>query len=228
MPKASTLAVVFCVLTFNVRQANGQEQAGRAYASGSMSLMWQADAARIAATPGGGGVGVFVPGGTTVGWSATLGGMLTPLISTELEIASTGRMSLPLLAGTAGNRPGERIRQDLFIGGHVRWHVLGSSARHVEPVVGIVAVERRAWIRITAPSTQPGVLPRTDIPTPSAFGVSVGVDGRFGNRRMAFVPTFRLRFSGNGVAGDEFKAFYPGGGLPRVTVSYGGGVRYDF
>ncbi len=171
---------------------------------------------------------VAAPGGATVGWMAAAGVFVARGLSLEGELSSTSVMRArePSRYGMTYNEE----RRDRFFAANVRFHIPAGVGVRLEPLVGLVLIKHERWSQTeytrywAAPGQEVVVGPRVRQDLPSRAGLTAGIDLRMGGRRMAVVPSLRIRIAGTG---EEILSAYPGG-FPRWTISPGVSARVDF
>ena len=171
---------------------------------------------------------VTAPGGATEGWMVAAGVFVAHGLSLEGEVSSTGVMKArePSRYGMTFNEE----RRDRFFAVNVRFHIASNGRVRLEPLVGLVMVRHERWSQTeysrywATPEQEVVVGPRVRQDLPTRAGLTAGIDLRVGGRRLAFMPSFRIRFAG---VGEEIVSAYPGG-FPRWTVSPGVSARVDF
>jgi hypothetical protein len=174
---------------------------------------------------------VTAPGGTTVGWSVGGGVFVSPVLSLESEMLSTGMMTArePSRYFFTYNEE----RRDRFIGGNIRFHLSSRSPVHLEPVAGLCLIHHQGWVtterQVFLPQEHIEIDPRFEKNLPDSLGLTLGTDLRIGGRRFAVMPSFRfVRQIYGGEEGDfTLGSNYPGG-YPRNTFSGGLAARIDF
>lgn len=213
----TAVAVVACLTAAPVL---GQERPGSFYAGASATAPYQrGERGEISTTY------VTAPGGWTVGWAALAGVFVSPWLSAEVELSSTGVM-----------RATERSRYDMTFWEERRDNVLSVNARlhfhprsrlDIEPVVGFLAVSGEQWTKteVAHPWAPAYVTPREHVDMTTVAGFSVGLDCRIGGRHLAVVPSFRWQVVFRGDVGVDR---YPDSGLPVSTFRPAVGIRYDF
>lgn len=177
--------------------ATAQEHAGSVYVAAGVSFPHQAG-------PQGGKSSFSAPGGNTVGWLVGGGVFVSPRVSIEGEISSTGVMT-----STQSSRGSvfDGDRCDRFISLAVKGHLPLRRAVRLEPVGGIVLIEPAdpsiLYSRYEGPLLNrlvPSVKYKVDLA--SSVGFLFGGDLRIGGRHLAFVPALRIAYTGvsHGVA----------------------------
>jgi hypothetical protein len=164
------------------------------------------------------------PGGPSWGWSITGGVFLQRHFSIEAELSRTG-----LMTATEHSRynityfPTRRDTTVTFAG---RVHLRPGRAVDIEPLAGfLVGTMSRGMTSTTTTSYSPPSNDTFDIPSLRISGLSLGVDLRLGNRRVAIVPSFRLRQTHVNLGDDTWWPGNSGGGW---TIAAGLGVRASF
>lgn len=171
---------------------------------------------------------VTAPGGTSAGWLVAVGVSAGPYIGIEGELGSTGtlRAREPSRYGMTFNEE----RRDLLLSANLRLHARPGRRVDLEPVAGLGVVWHRGSTQIDydrpwlppGPSVEHG--PRIDYRAATSMSVLAGADLRLGGRRMAAVPSFRVRWA---PKSQELDSRYPGG-YAQWTVVVGAHARLDF
>lgn len=221
------LAAIVVALLAMSGPTSAEERRGAVYLTGGISAVRQ---------PGPSGETqenyVAAPGGTTLGWTASIGVFLGATVSVEAELSGTGVME-----AREASRYGytyNESRRDWFFGPLCRFHLPLGTGADFEPVGGLSFVRHvgsSTAERIVGWPMSPGPVEyeakqAVDVPTSVAY--TVGADLRFGRGRVAFVPSFRYRHR-MGDIGDDSRigSWYPGG-FPDSTTSYGASLRVGF
>ena len=215
------LAAFTMVALSPLRSATAQEQAGSWYVMGGAAAVHQDGLSGESSQ-----TYVGAPGGTSWGWWVAGGTFRSSRVSIEGEFAATGTMR-----ATERSRYGytyHEERRDFFLGANVRFHVGSLPSVHIEPVGGIGLVFHQSWGQDDQYRdwlSPPVVVrsPRQKHATRIDVGFSGGVDVRIGGRRVAVVPSFRVRWHG---WGEGLRWLYPGG-YPTWTITGRVGVRID-
>lgn len=209
---ARRLAVIVLVLAA-ARGAAAQERPGAVYVLGGLAVTRQ-----DGATDGEHQIYITAPSGTAAGWMVAGGVFVTRHLSVEGEWSWSGMMT-----ATEPARYGMTYieeRRDRALGVMMRIHTRPAGRVDIEPVAGIAAVAHDRWSTTvtTRPYLPPDraveVGPRVEYHVPTSAALVGGVDVRFGNNRVAFVPGFRLRAV---TRSEDLLAQYPGG-FPRWTI----------
>jgi len=203
--------------------ATAQEHAGGGYAFGGIVSIRQPG-------PTGEAPQTYdtAPGGATIGWLIGIGAFVTPVVSVEFEISSTGIMTArePSRYGMTFNEE----RRDRFFTSAARFHVPVGRLADLEPVAGVTVVRSESWSQTEyfqfwlSPQQQRVVEPRVANAAVLRFGFVAGADLRIGGRRAAFVPSFRWCPTGDGLSERPPYAT----GFPTSTMRAGAGLRIDF
>ncbi len=134
------------------------------------------------------------PGGTTLGWEFALGRRMDRTVSFEAEVSSTG-----IMKATEPSRYGmtfvEEIRNRVAVL-HLRVHLRLGSVVTVEPLMGFGLLRQSGWS--TTQYEDGSATDREEQEPSTAACVSVGLDLRIGNERVAIVPAFRVRKASHG------------------------------
>jgi hypothetical protein len=174
------------------------------------------------------GVYSFAPGGRTLGGLLGAGRFVAHRVSVELELSTTGVMS---------EREGLRYfttiteeRQDRVATLAIRVHLRRDHGIGLEPVAGMVLVQRRAWsqreyLSGVDLSRPPTIEPREREDLPLAAGWMVGLEVRLGTARVALVPSLRVQAAGTN---DDPVSHYDGAGIPLWTFRPGVTLRVAF
>jgi hypothetical protein len=215
MSCANARCLVVCGVLAIVADAFAQEDRGSVYLNAGGAFPHQA-------APGGGTKPPFsAPGGNTIGWLVSGGVFVSPRVSIEGELSSTGVMK-STQSGRGFVQVGER--RDRFVSLGVKGHVPLRTAVRVEPVGGMVFILPGD---VTLTGSQPGY---ADLA--SSLGFMFGADLRIGGRHLAVVPGLRIAytnvtrgtryvtaFSGDLISplGDQDISNIFGGGYPKWT-----------
>jgi hypothetical protein len=151
------------------------------------------------AAPGGGTKPPFAaPGGNTIGWLVGGGVFLSPKMSIEGELSSTGVMK-----STQSGRDFVEVasRRDRFVSLGVKGHVPSRTGVRVEPVGGIVltlpgdASMDTSQYRPTpsGPQLVSSTIGYADLAR--HLGFMFGADVRIGGRHLALVPGVRIAYT---------------------------------
>jgi len=178
-----------------------QERPGAVYVTAGAAFPHQGQRGTGSAPP------FPAPAGTTAGWLVGGGVFVSPRVSIEGELSSTG-----LMKATQSGRYDIDVtseRRDRFVSIGAKWHLPLKRGVRLEPIAGIVVVlpgdvlSQTQYYRLgptgldvpnlrrELESSSAGRLARTWNP-----GLLFGTDLRFGGRRFAFVPGLRFAFTG--------------------------------
>jgi hypothetical protein len=222
LPRKVRSASIAFALIAGTLPALAQEQANPVYVVAGVTFPWQDGVSGDAPSR----TYVSAPGGATVGWLLGAGVFLAPAVSVEFELSSTGVMSArePSRYSMIFNEE----RRDRFVGGAVRFHVPVRRCCDLEPVAGLLVVRTVKSSQIdydssSLPRPRPPE-PRTQTNLPSRLAFTAGLDARFGGRRVAVVPSFRVHKTGRD---EDLLSYYPGG-FPTWTVTPGVSLRLSF
>jgi hypothetical protein len=168
------------------------------------------------------------PGGATIGWLIGIGAFVTPVVSVEFEISSTGIMTArePSRYGMTFNEE----RRDRFFSGVVRFHAPVGRIIDLEPVAGFSVARSESWSQTEyfrfwlLPQQQLVVEPRVANASVLRFGWVAGADLRIGGRHVAILPSFRWCRTGDGLSKQPH---YPGG-FPTSMMRAGAGLSIGF
>lgn len=170
-----------------------QERPGRAYVlagPSAMHLQGAGDGEPV--------VYVTAPGGTTLGWQLAAGVFVSSKISLEAEGASTGFVEArePSRYGMTFHEE----RRNRFLGVNVRFHARIGRHVDVEPLLGVALLRQDGWSQteyhdwpVPTPESPVEWGPRERREPATAGAVSGGLDFRLGGRRVALVPSLRVR-----------------------------------
>jgi len=203
--------------------AQAQERAGSVYLSAGAAAVHQRGAA-----DGVSQIYIAAPGGTTGGWSLAAGVFVGPRVSLEAEWAGTGMLRAREPSRYSMTYLEERREQ--YFGANLRFHLLPRRLVDIEPVAGVALVRRDRWSQTETrrdympPDQALTVGPRVRYDTLTGAGAMAGVDLRIGGRRVAFVPSFRVRMA---TRGEKIESYYPGG-CSAWSYAAGASLRVGF
>ncbi|MFN7982379.1 MAG: hypothetical protein U0Q11_11015 [Vicinamibacterales bacterium] len=221
------LAIASGVLLLTASLAHAQRATERGYLVGGISVDHQSGATGEVQE-----LYITAPGGWTTGWTLGAGVHAGEHVSIEGEVSATGVMKAR--EPSRYDITYDEERRDLFVSALLRMRPSRGSRVAFEPVAGASLVTHQAWSQNeyarytgTLPVTVT-VDPRQSRDLPMSLALTGGLDARIGARRLAVMPSFRVRRRIHRLNGEnDFEWWYPGG-MPSTTVSVGVLLRVAF